>query len=256
MFKRIELIDFQPNTSGLKEEVIQGLQSQQKILPAKLFYDENGSVLFDQITALPEYYPTRTEQKIMDENIAEMASRIGERCLLIEYGSGSSQKTRTLLANLPNMAGFVPIDISGTHLLKSAYAIAAQFPNLDIVPICADYETDFKMPTFTVVNQKVAYFPGSTIGNFHPQEAVNFLKQMRRVCGNDSHLLIGVDLKKEPEVLHAAYNDSAGVTAEFNLNMLRHLNRELGANFNLDGFVHQAHYDAEYGRIEMHLISK
>ena len=256
MLKELQLIEYHPDTAAAYRHVIKGLLKPVKELPPKLFYDERGSQLFDQITRQPEYYPTRIEQKIMDQYIDAIAARIGPDSLLIEYGSGSSQKTRTLLDHLPRLAGYVPIDISREHLMQSAARLATAYPYLDILPVWADYETDFTLPRPNrPVRHKVIYYPGSTLGNFHPEDAVAFLWHMRAVCGYDCDLLLGVDLKKDATLLNLAYNDCAGVTADFNLNMLAHLNRELGADFNLNQFRHHAFYNEEAGRIEMHLVS-
>ena len=257
MLKPLKLYNFQSSPAeDWHQDIVMGLQRPTKVLPSKLFYDEYGSRLFDQICELPEYYPTRIEQAIMDHNIDEMASLLGHGSLLIEYGSGSSQKTRTLLDNLPNLAGYIPIDISQEHLMQSAADITAAYPDLEVAPVCADYETNFQIPTLSrPVSRRVIYYPGSTLGNFHPPEAVAFLNQMRTVCGPESNLLIGIDLKKDEGLLHRAYNDCAGVTAAFNLNILTHLNREIGANFDLDKFEHHAFYNRQAGRIEMHLRS-
>jgi dimethylhistidine N-methyltransferase len=252
----MHVLDFHPDTDAWRQEVWEGLQKPQKELPSKLFYDERGSQLFEQICELSEYYPTRVEQAIMESHIEEMTKLMGERCLLIEYGSGSSQKTRTLLEHLPQAAGYVPIDISKEHLQQSAAAIAAAYPGLEVLPVYADYESDFYLLTpSNRVARRVAYYPGSTIGNFHPSDAVAFLRQIRNTCGPESDLLIGVDLKKDKDILHDAYNDRAGVTADFNLNILARLNRELGANFALEQFQHEAFYNEAAGRIEMHLVS-
>ena len=234
-----------------------GLQKTPKELHPKYFYDEKGSQLFDQICQLPDYYPTRTEQGIMEDNIEAIIDRIGDNAFLVEYGSGSSLKTRTLLDHLPDLAGYVPIDISKEHLLQSAQALALRYPFLTILPVVADYESAFTLPiSEQPAAQVVAYFPGSTIGNFHPNRAIDLLRSIRAACGPDSHLLIGVDLQKEPDVLQAAYDDSAGVTAAFNLNVLAHLNREFGADFDLYQFKHRAIYNTKHHRIEMHLISQ
>jgi dimethylhistidine N-methyltransferase len=252
----IELTDFHPDTMGWYDEVLTGLQQPEKMLPAKLFYDEAGSKLFDQITELPEYYPTRTEQAIMDSVIDEIAALLPDGTLLVEYGSGSSQKTRTLLDHLPNLAGYVPIDISKEFLLETAVSLAAAYPHLNILPVCADYEAEYELPIPSKnVTHTVAYYPGSTIGNFHPEDAVAFLKHMREICGDNCGLLIGVDLKKDKNLLIAAYNDRAGITGDFNLNALARLNRELGASFDLNTFQHVAFYNETAGRIEMHLRS-
>lgn len=254
--KPVELFDYHPQTDGWYEEVLRGLQKPVKELPCKLFYDERGSQLFNQICNLPEYYPTRTEQAIMTDYIHEIVALLGAGVLLIEYGSGSSQKTRILLDHLPHLAGYVPIDISKKHLLRSAATIAMIYPDLEVLPVCADYQAGYQIPEPSqAAARRVVYFPGSTIGNFHPAEAVAFLKRMRAMCGGACELLIGVDLKKDHIVLQRAYNDSAGVTAAFNLNILARLNHELGTNFELDKFRHQAFYNAEAGRIEMHLVS-
>ena len=252
----IQLLDLCPDATGWHDEVLHGLQQPQKQLSPKLFYDEWGSKLFDQITQLPEYYPTETEQAIMDDAIDEMAALFVPNSLLIEHGSGSSQKTRTLLDHLPHLAGYVPIDISRDHLMQTAIALSHVYPDLQILPVCADYETDFELPQpAKPMSRKIAYFPGSTIGNFHPPDAVQFMKRIRRLSGGDGGLLIGVDLKKEAAILNAAYNDNAGITAQFNLNMLTHINQEMGADFDIDTFRHVAFYNEEVGRIEMHLES-
>ena len=238
------------------QEALAGLQNPQKTLPCKYFYDRRGSLLFDQICALPEYYPTRTEAGIMADNIREMASVFGPDCLLVEYGSGSSTKTRILLDHLPHLAGYVPMDISREHLHRTAEDLQRAYPRLEILPLCADYTAPFELPHATkAVRSRVVYFPGSTIGNFHWAEAAAFLTRIAALCGSGGGLLIGVDLRKSPQVLEPAYNDAQGVTAEFNLNLLRRMNAELGADFDLDSFAHSAFYDTEIGRIEMHLRS-
>ena len=237
-------------------EAMAGLKQPQKTLPCKYFYDLRGSQLFDQICELPEYYPTRTEAGIMEDHIADMAAVFGAGCLLIEYGSGSSTKTRILLDHLPPLAGYVPMDISREHLHQTAESLAAAYPALEILPLCADYTAPFELPEATrAVQSRVVYFPGSTIGNFHRPEAAAFLRRIAEVCGPGGGLLIGVDLRKPPLILEAAYNDVQGVTAAFNLNLLRRMNAELGADFDLEGFAHQAFYNEEIGRIEMHLRS-
>ncbi len=237
-------------------EALAGLKSPQKTLPCKYFYDKRGSQLFDQICDLPEYYPTRTEAGIMEDHIAEMAAAFGEGCLLIEYGSGSSTKPRILLDYLPHLAGYVPMDISREHLHQTAENLAAAYPELEILPLCADYTAPFELPEATrPVQSRVVYFPGSTIGNFHRPEAAAFLRRIAAICGPGGGLLIGVDLRKSPQILEPAYNDAQGITAAFNLNLLRRMNTELGTDFDLDGFAHQAFYNGEIGRIEMHLRS-
>ena len=243
-------------TQAFLEEALDGLRQAQKTLPCKYFYDRRGSELFDQICELPEYYPTRTEAGIMADNVAEMAALFGPDCLLIEYGSGSSTKTRILLDHLPHLAGYVPMDISREHLYRTADGLAAVYPALDILPLCADYTAEFALPEQRrAVQSRAVYFPGSTIGNFHRDEAAVFLKRIADVCGPGGGLLIGVDLRKSPRVLEPAYDDAQGVTAAFNLNLLHRLNVELDGDFDLDGFAHLAVYNEQIGRIEMHLRS-
>lgn len=235
--------------------MLQGLQKSPKELLSKYFYDDVGSQLFDQICELDEYYPTRIELSIMQERIAEMVSLFGPNCLLIEYGSGSSTKTRLLLDSLQNPAGYVPIDISKDHLLRSAAALTLAYPELEVLPVCADYTSDFAIPApAKPVFRRVGYFPGSTIGNFDPEPAKRFLKKIARACRGGG-LLIGVDLKKDFALLHRAYNDQQGVTAQFNRNILVRINQELDANFQLDRFGHYAFYNPTESRIEMHLVS-
>ena len=250
----IQLIDLHPETGSFFDEVNDGLRQAQKTIPPKFFYDARGSQLFDRITELPEYYLTRTEMAIMRLSIDEMVARIGPHCLLVEYGSGSSLKTRILLDHLPEPAGYVPIDISKDHLLRSAEALAEAYPGLPIQPICADYTADLRLPDLADA-RPVVYFPGSTIGNFEPHEARAFLRHVAEIVGSGGGLLIGVDLRKDPRLIEAAYNDAQGVTAAFNKNVLTRINRELGGTFDLDRFAHRAFYNAEHGRIEMHLVS-
>ena len=245
-----------PTDRQFLADALAGLQSTPKTLPCKYFYDQCGSQLFDRICELPEYYPTRTEAGIMADNVEEMAAVFGPNALLIEYGSGSSTKTRILLDHLPHLAGYVPMDISREHLYQTAGSLASAYPNLDILPLCADYTQPFTLPNACrPVQSRAVYFPGSTIGNFHRAEAAVFLKRIAGVCGPGGGLLIGVDLRKSPAILNPAYNDAQGVTAAFNLNLLARMNAEIGANFALDGFAHSAFYDEEIGRIEMHLLS-
>ena len=237
-------------------EIINGLQQPEKMISPKYFYDERGSQLFDRITTLPEYYPTVTELGIMRENIAEIAALIGPKASLIEFGSGSSLKTRVLLEHLIDLAVYVPVDISEDHLLASAQQIRSELPGLEVLPVVADFTKQFALPDPTVMPlRNIVYFPGSTIGNFTHDVAHELLKVMHHEAGADGAMLIGVDLRKDPAVIERAYNDSGGVTAEFNLNMLRHLNREYGSNFDLESWSHDAQYNETEGRIEMRLIS-
>ena len=239
------------------DELIDGLRQPEKMISPKYFYDERGSQLFEEITQLPEYYPTETELGIMRDNIGEMASLVGKQASLIEFGSGSSLKTRILLEHLDELAAYVPVDISEDHLLQSARQIREEFPDLDVLPVVADFTQPFQLPTPRVMPvRNVVYFPGSTIGNFTHDAARDLLQVMHDEAGAGGALLIGVDLQKDPAIIELAYNDSAGVTAEFNRNMLRHLNRAFGADFDLDAFAHSAEYNEEEGRIEIRLVSE
>jgi dimethylhistidine N-methyltransferase len=247
---------FEIEEDYLLAEVLEGLTKTQKELPCKLFYDEKGSVLFDEICELEEYYLTRTEMEIMTEYVDDISNVLGKKCLLIELGSGSSTKIRLMLNHLKEPAAYVPIDISAEHLMKSVTSLAKDYPRLKIVPVYADYTQPFSLPSFNFpYSRKVVYYPGSTVGNFTQEYAKHFLKQIAKRAGKESGLLIGVDLKKDKKTLEAAYNDRNGVTAAFNLNMIERLNRELGANFNLDQWRHYAFYNGDKGRIEMHLVS-
>lgn len=251
-----QLFDLEPRIEHLREEVLAGLLRPRKELPSKFLYDDCGSQLFDQICDLEEYYPTRTEIAIMQEWVGDMAAVVGPHCCLIEYGSGSSTKSHILLQALHEPSTYMPIDISRVQLLAAAQESARTYPDLEVLPICADYTADFTLPTPRNPSaRRVVYFPGSTIGNFHFWEAQRFLQRVAEICGPHGGLLIGVDLKKDPERLHAAYNDARGVTAAFNLNMLARINRELGASFQLEQYRHYAFYNPHEGRIEMHLAS-
>ncbi len=240
----------------LLSEVLEGLSKEQKQLPSKLFYDERGSQLFDDICELDEYYPTRTEIKIMSDNIEEIVSQIGEESLLVELGSGSSTKIRLLIEHLESLAAYVPVDISAEHLHKAADCLKSDYPQLNIFPLAADYTEDFSLPEIPKQYSSIdAFYPGSTIGNFTPEEAKTFLKRIANTCGKGSGLLIGVDLIKDKSILHAAYNDKKNVTAEFNLNMLKHINDLFDADFDRNKFKHHAFFNERHCRIEMHLIS-
>lgn len=235
--------------------MLQGLQDARKELPSKYFYDDTGSQLFEQICELDEYYLTRTELGIMQAHIQEMVSLLGSHCLLIEYGSGTSTKTRILLDALQDPAGYVPIDIAKEQLLRSATALASAYPALEVLPVCADFTSDFLLPSPTLpVSRNIAYFPGSSIGNFEREPANRFLQQIAKTCAGGG-LLIGADLKKDFNILHRAYNDAQGVTARFNLHLLERINQELGANFQLHQFGHYAFFNPGQSRIEMHLVS-
>ena len=255
--RRIRILDLHPETDTLKEEALEGLTDVPKHLPCKLLYDEVGSRLFDSICDLEEYYLTRTEMSIMEEYADEMVDRLGRRVLLVEYGSGSSVKTRILLDRLIDPVGYVPIDISRNHLVEAAKAISTAYPEIEVLPVCADYTQQIRLPQpATRASRVVVYFPGSTIGNFDLDDARSFLRRIAATCSQGGGLLIGVDLRKDPHVLEAAYNDDSGITAEFNKNMLRRINREIGSEFDLDRFDHDAVYNARQGRIEMYLVSR
>ena len=250
------LLDLDP-TESFAEEVIDGLTQPRKQLPCKYLYDEQGSILFDRICDLDEYYPTRTELRIMQDYAQEIVEQLGPRCLLIEFGSGSSLKTRMLLDHLQQPAGYVPIDISREHLMKSVHSLSESYPHVDILPVCMDFHEDFDVPTTRhPPRRRVVYNPGSTIGNCTPDEAEVMLRNIARLCGVGGGLLIGVDLKKDPQTLERAYDDRQGITAKFNLNILTRINRELDADFQVDAFEHKAIFNEEHGRVEMHLLSK
>ena len=239
------------------DELIDGLRQPEKMISPKYFYDERGSQLFEEITRLPEYYPTETELGIMRDNVGEIAALVGKQASLIEFGSGSSLKTRVLLENLDELAAYVPVDISEDHLLESAQQIREDFPKLDVLPVVADFTQPFQLPSPKIMPvRNIVYFPGSTIGNFTHDAAHELLQVMHEEAGAGGALLIGVDLQKDPAIIERAYNDDAGVTAEFNRNMLRHLNREFGADFDLDAFAHSAEYNEEEGRVEIRLVSE
>ena len=238
-------------------EIVAGLNLPQKMISPKYFYDERGSRLFEQICELPEYYLTRTETRIMRENINEMVKEIGPHVSVIEFGSGSGIKTRILLENLVEPFVYVPVDISMEHLLETSAALKEDFPGLEILPVAADFTRPFPLPQpANMPERNLVYFPGSTIGNFEPEAAIELLRVMYQEAGAGGALLIGVDLKKDRRMIESAYNDSEGVTAEFNLNVLRRLNREYGSDFDLDGFRHTAIYNESSGRIEMCLVSQ
>ena len=235
-------------------EVTRGLRQRQKTIPPKYFYDDAGSKLFDAITGLPEYYLTRTEIGILNDNRVAIGKHVGQGACLVEYGSGSSTKVRILLAACRPRA-YVPVDISKVHLVASARAIYDDFAALSVYPTCADYTTPFVLPRAVDGLPRVAFFPGSSIGNFDPAAADRFLRTVARTVGGGGTLIIGVDAKKDPRVLARAYNDAAGVTARFNENLLHHINTALGADFDVTGFRHRAVYNADSGRIEMYLDS-
>ena len=245
-----------PAQAEFLADVVAGLSASPKTLPCKYFYDEVGSRLFDQITDLPEYYLTRTEVGVLEANLDQIAERLGRGAVLVEYGSGSSVKTRLLLEGATDLAAYVPIDISREHLLATAVKLRHRYPSIPVIPVVADYGSDVALPADVPDGTRTAFFPGSTIGNFAPDEAVEFLQRIAKMLGKGGGLLIGVDLAKDRETLEAAYDDAARVTADFNRNLLVRINRELGGNFPLDDFQHRAIWNPEQSRVEMHLVSQ
>lgn len=243
-----------PRTT-LCDDVVHGLSQPQKTLPSQYFYDKTGSELFEQITELEEYYPTRTEISILRDHVEDITSAIGTNALLVEYGAGASTKTRILLDALDQPAGYVPIDVSETFLLQTADGLRQTYPNIPIHPIVSDFMANIGLPEIAS-GQPVGFFPGSTIGNLEDDQIDRFMRAARRLLGDNGRFLIGIDLRKSPDILIPAYADSAGVTAKFNLNLLTRLNRELGANFNLDEFAHKIVWNDSASRIEMHLESQ
>jgi dimethylhistidine N-methyltransferase len=242
--------------SSFARDVIAGLTARPKRLSPKYFYDQAGAQLFEDITALPEYYLTRCELEILRERAPEMARFFPAGSALIEFGSGSSKKVRILLAAAPTIAAYIPVDISSEMLVQEAEELRRDYPRLAVLPVEADFTQPFSLPAQAAGMAHTGFFPGSTIGNFEPHEACAFLRHAGRMLGRGATLIIGVDLVKDTSVLNAAYDDAAGVTAKFNLNLLARINRELGANFDLASFSHEAFYNAERHRIEMHLASK
>jgi len=253
---RFAFHDLHPDTGSFLDDVIAGLARPRKSIPPKYFYDQRGSELFEAICETPEYYVTRTELALMRDRAGEMAQRLGPRCLVIEHGCGSGRKTRLLLEAL-EPAGYVAIDIAREQLMMTADWIAREFPGLPVSAVCADYSRPLELPGFERLRarRRIVYFPGSTIGNLTPVEAAGFLGNVRLLVGRGGGMLVGVDLRKTPARLNAAYNDSRGVTAAFNLNLLARINRELGADFDLAAYRHQAYYNEPQGRVEMHLLS-
>ena len=242
--------------NSFAEDVLAGLSATPKRVPAKYFYDEEGSRLFERITGLPEYYPTRCEMQILRDRGAEIAKLIPEGSALVEFGSGSSRKARVLLRAAPKLACYVPVDICGEMIEQEARELRPDFAGLKVLPVVADICFPFELPAEAKAAAcRIGFFPGSTIGNFEPHEAAAFLRNAARILGPGATLIIGADLVKDIEVLNAAYNDAEGVTARFNLNLLTRINRELGGTFELGTFEHHAFYNRERNRIEMHLAS-
>lgn len=253
-----ELQDLEPSLEEFRASVIEGLSSPRKTLPCKFLYDRRGSQIFDAICDLPEYYPTRTERRILERHARDIAALVGPDARLVEFGSGAGTKIRLLLKALARPAAYLPVDISRGHLLAATADLAETFPDLRIAPVCADYTRPFALPELSGVAYKTTagFFPGSTIGNFTRAEAVEFLSGTRELLGGGAVMIVGVDLVKDVDVLRAAYDDAAGVTAAFNLNLLRRINRELNGTFELRNFRHEARWNEELERIEMHLVSR
>jgi dimethylhistidine N-methyltransferase len=242
--------------SDFTQDAVVGLSSRPKRLSPKYFYDEIGAQLFEEITRLPEYYPTRCELSILERHAAEMEKFIPPDAAMIEFGSGSTRKARLLLDANPAITAYIPVDISSEMLQQEAAELRRDYPHLTVLPVEADFTKPFQLPRGIALRSRVGFFPGSTIGNFEPHAAASFLRHAAAMLGAQSTLIIGVDLVKDAHVLNAAYDDAAGVTARFNLNLLTRINRELGGNFDLGTFCHQAFYNTERRRIEMHLASR
>ncbi len=248
--------DLAPGEDSFRDAVLKGFGERRKSIPCQFLYDARGSALFEEICRLPEYYLTRTEIAILAENAADIAAETGPHARLVEFGSGGSHKARILLAALDRPAAYVPVDISREHLRQAAAGVAADFPLLPVIAVCTDYTAWFRLPPLPGPGGKrVGFFPGSTIGNFEPAAAVRFLSNCARILGPAGEMLIGVDLKKDPSILDAAYNDRAGVTAAFNLNLLGRINRELDGDLDLGRFAHRAFYNGREGRVEIYIES-
>jgi L-histidine N-alpha-methyltransferase len=242
-------------TTVFAADVIEGLMASPKRLPPKYFYDETGSRLFERITLLPEYYPTRVELGLLRQHASDIAQLLPAHGALVEFGSGSSKKARLLLRAAPHLAAYVPVDISAEFLREEAEGLRRDFPALTIAPVEADFLKPFQLPSTVATLPRAGFFPGSTIGNFEPHQACTFLRHAGSMLGRGAVLIVGVDRVKDRAVLNAAYNDAQGVTAQFNRNLLARINRELGADFDVGAFEHHAFFNRELSRIEMHLGS-
>ena len=252
---QVRLYDRQPALADFRQTVLDGLSRRPRAIPPKFFYDAEGSCLFDAICECPEYYPTRTEKALLARHAEAIAERVGPACLLIEPGSGSSEKVRLLLDTL-RPAAYLPMDISRHYLFETARNLGREYPWLAIHATCIDFTRPISLPFAPPNVRRVAFFPGSSIGNFDPDDARTFLRHLVKTVGPGGGLLIGVDCKKDRRRLETAYNDAAGITARFNLHLLERINAELDGDFDLDGFRHHAFYNAKAGRIEMHLVSR
>jgi dimethylhistidine N-methyltransferase len=244
-----------PVRATFRNDVWSGLSQDLKSIPPKYFYDQRGSELFEAITRTPEYYPTRAELSILNDSAAAIASHIPAGAAMIEFGSGATTKARILL-QAAQVAAYVPVDISGTFLASEAKRLENDLPGLKVFPVAADFTQPFELPAEVAGVPLLGFFPGSTLGNFEAHEATAFLRHAANLLGPDARLIIGIDRMKDPDILHGAYNDAAGKTASFNLNLLSRINRELDANFDLDKFCHYAFYNREHSRVEMHLVSR
>lgn len=245
----------QTRDRDFRAAALAGLSRPDRRIPCKYLYDAAGSALFERICELPEYYLTRTETALLERVAPEIARLAGAACRVVEFGAGSSRKIRILLSAL-DVAAYVPVDVSRDYLLAQAQRLSDDFPGIDVAPVCADFMRDFALPPNGARQRLVGFFPGSTIGNMVPDEALAFLRRAARLLGGDGLLVVGVDLRKDPAVLHAAYDDAAGVTARFSLNLLARMNRELGADFDLGGFLHHAAWDADRGCVVIRLLSR
>lgn len=252
-----KLHDRSPALETLRADVLAGLSASPRYVPSQYLYDDRGARLFERICEQPEYYVPRTEAAIVRDNMADIARAVGPRALLIEPGSGDGIKSRALLQGLHDPVGYVPIDISRAQLLALARDVAARFPGLEVTPVCADFTEGVELPGIGgAVGRRLAFFPGSTLGNFEPAAQLEVLRELRRLAGPGGLVLLGVDLRKDPAVIEPAYDDAAGVSAEFARNVLVRLNRELGADFDPTAFAYEAPYDVERGRVEMALVSR
>lgn len=251
---KVQFHDLAPPANDFRQEVLEGLSDRPRHIPPKYFYDARGSQLFDAICEQPEYYPTRTEISLLEYYARDIAEHIGPDCVLVELGSGASKKARILFEAL-KPSGYMGVDISREFLLGATEKLACEYPWLEVHAVCADFSQLLQIPASHHEKHLVAFYPGSSIGNFDPDDAVTFMEQVGQMLGSGGKFLIGVDLKKDNNILHAAYNDAAGITAQFNLNLLKRMQDELGAEYEPNAFAHEAFYNETDGRIEMHLVS-
>ncbi len=254
--RSLRVLDLHPSSADFEAEVLVGLAKPQKQLPCKYFYDAEGAALFEAICATEEYYLTRAERRVLREHMPEIAALVGPGAVVIEPGSGSGTKTKTLLDALDHPTAYVPVDLSRAQLLGTAAELASALPDLEVIPVCADYTQQFPLPELVAsARRRLVFYPGSTIGNFDRPAAEDFLRRMAGQVGPGGQILLGVDLKKDPLILHAAYNDAAGITARFNKNLLVRIKSNLDAEIDPEAFRHYAFFNPVEGRIEMHLVS-